>query len=31
MPFEIPVGVFTMLIGAPIFIYLMRKNAANWG
>lgn len=30
MPFEIPVGVFTMLIGAPIFIYLMRKNAANW-
>lgn len=30
MPFEIPVGVFTMLIGAPIFIYLMRRNAINW-
>lgn len=30
MPFEIPVGVFTMLIGAPIFIYLMKKNLTNW-
>lgn len=30
MPFEIPIGVFTMLIGAPIFIYLMRKNVMNW-
>ncbi|VTQ06662.1 FecCD family ABC transporter permease [Sphingobacterium daejeonense] len=30
MPFEIPVGVFTMLLGAPLFIYLMRKNAVNW-
>lgn len=30
MPFEIPVGVFTMIIGAPIFIYLMRKNIMNW-
>lgn len=30
MPFEIPIGVFTMIIGAPIFIYLMRKNAINW-
>lgn len=30
MPFEIPVGVFTMLIGAPVFIYLMRRNAINW-
>ena len=30
MPFEIPVGVFTMLLGAPLFIYLMRRNAVNW-
>lgn len=30
MPFEVPIGVFTMIIGAPIFIYLMRKNAINW-
>ncbi|SFJ75201.1 FecCD family ABC transporter permease [Myroides guanonis] len=30
MPFEIPVGVFTMIIGAPVFIYLMRKNIMNW-
>lgn len=30
MPFEIPVGVFTMLIGAPVFIYLMKKSLMNW-
>jgi len=30
MPFELPVGVFTMIIGAPVFIYLMKKNAVNW-
>jgi len=30
MPFEIPVGVFTMILGAPLFIYLMRRNAVNW-
>ncbi|RQO33053.1 iron transporter [Chryseobacterium sp. KBW03] len=30
MPFEIPIGVFTMIIGAPIFIYLMCRNAINW-
>lgn len=30
MPFEIPVGIFTMIIGAPIFIYLMRKNNISW-
>lgn len=30
MPFEIPVGVFTMIIGAPFFIYLMRRNQMNW-
>lgn len=30
LPFEIPVGVFTMMLGTPLFIYLMRKNAINW-
>lgn len=30
MPFEIPVGVFTMLIGTPIFIILMRKSLSSW-
>lgn len=30
MPFELPVGVFTMIIGAPVFIYLMRRNVINW-
>lgn len=30
MPFEIPIGVVTMILGAPLFIYLMRKNAINW-
>ncbi|WP_343559777.1 iron ABC transporter permease [Sphingobacterium sp.] len=30
MPFEIPIGVFTMIIGAPLFIYLMRRNDINW-
>ncbi len=30
LAFEIPVGVFTMVLGAPLFIYLMRKNAMNW-
>ncbi|MEN5084847.1 iron ABC transporter permease [Sphingobacterium faecium] len=30
MPFEIPIGVFTMIVGAPLFIYLMRRNAMNW-
>lgn len=28
--FEIPIGVFTMLIGAPIFIYLMKKTNIGW-
>ncbi|WP_306350674.1 FecCD family ABC transporter permease [Flavobacterium sp. '19STA2R22 D10 B1'] len=30
MPFEIPIGVFTILIGAPIFIYLMKKTLIYW-
>ena len=28
--FEIPVGVFTMLIGAPFFLYLMKKTNVGW-
>jgi len=28
--FEIPIGVFTMLIGAPFFIYLMKKTNIGW-
>lgn len=30
LSFEIPVGVFTMLLGGPFFIYLMKKNKLNW-
>lgn len=30
LPFEVPIGVFTMLLGAPIFIYLLRKNLTHW-
>jgi iron complex transport system permease protein len=26
MPFELPIGIFTMLIGGPLFIYLLKKN-----
>ena len=28
--FEIPIGVFTMLLGAPFFIYLMKKTSIGW-
>ncbi len=28
--FEIPIGVITMLIGAPIFLYLMKKSNIGW-
>jgi iron complex transport system permease protein len=28
--FEIPIGVFTMLIGAPFFIWLMKKTHIGW-
>lgn len=28
--FEIPIGVFTMLLGAPFFIYLMKKTNIGW-
>ncbi|MGL6064796.1 MAG: iron chelate uptake ABC transporter family permease subunit, partial [Fusobacteriaceae bacterium] len=26
MTYEVPIGIFTTLIGAPFFIYLLRKN-----
>ena len=28
--FEIPIGVITMLLGAPFFFYLMKKNKIGW-
>jgi len=28
--FEIPVGIFTSLIGIPLFIYLLKKTARVW-
>ena len=28
--FEIPIGVFTILLGAPFFIYLMKKTNLAW-
>jgi iron complex transport system permease protein len=28
--FEIPIGVFTMLIGAPLFIWLLKKSNLGW-
>jgi iron complex transport system permease protein len=28
--YEIPIGVFTMLLGAPFFIYLMKKTNIGW-
>lgn len=28
--FEIPIGVFTMLIGAPFFIWLLKKSNVGW-
>ncbi len=28
--FEIPIGVFTMLLGAPSFIFLMKKTNIGW-
>lgn len=28
--FELPIGIFTMVIGGGFFIYLMRKNSLNW-
>jgi iron complex transport system permease protein len=28
--FEIPIGVFTMLLGAPFFIWLLKKSSIGW-
>jgi iron complex transport system permease protein len=28
--FEIPIGVFTMLLGAPVFIFLMKRTNIGW-
>jgi iron complex transport system permease protein len=28
--FEVPIGVFTMLIGAPFFIFLLKKSNVGW-
>jgi len=28
--FEIPIGVFTMLLGAPFFIWLLKKSNVGW-
>lgn len=28
--FEIPIGIFTMLIGAPFFLYLIKKTKTGW-
>ena len=30
LQFEIPIGIFTMLLGAPFFVFLMKKNKINW-
>ena len=29
--FEIPVGIITTLVGAPMFLYLMRRSMHEWG
>ncbi len=28
--FEVPIGIFTMILGGVFFIYLMKKNKLNW-
>jgi iron complex transport system permease protein len=30
METEIPIGILTALVGAPVFAYLLRKNRPNW-
>jgi iron complex transport system permease protein len=30
LEFEIPIGIFTMLLGAPFFLFLLKKNKVNW-
>lgn len=29
-PVEIPVGIFTTFLGAPLFVYLLRKTRSGW-
>jgi iron complex transport system permease protein len=29
-PVEIPVGIFTTFLGAPLFVYLLRKAKSGW-
>lgn len=28
--FELPIGIFTTLLGAPIFVYLMKRSRIGW-
>ena len=30
MHFEIPIGIFTMILGAPFFIFLMKRSKIGW-
>ena len=30
LPGEVPIGILTALVGAPLFAYLLRKNRAEW-
>ncbi len=30
MSFELPIGIFTMLAGAPVFLYLMKRERIGW-
>jgi iron complex transport system permease protein len=27
---EIPIGILTAMVGAPVFAYLLRKNRPGW-
>jgi len=29
-PFEVPIGIFTMILGAPVFLWLIRKGSTGW-
>lgn len=29
-PFEVPIGIFTMVLGAPVFLLLIRKGRTGW-
>ncbi len=30
MLYELPIGIFTILLGAPVFLYLMKKSHLGW-